>query len=100
MTNMITREPVTETNGDPDHLVEEMTEVLTVEADSSWRVMIEHTSASGLIQTSHDTREEAIAMLDRIEQAFESGEMRLRIDPLHLISLKRFRQAWVVSPQQ
>ena len=95
----ISRKLVPETNGDPDTLVEESTEVLLIESDPRWQVSIEHTGSERLIQISCESRDEAVALLDRIEAAFEARILRIRIDPGHLISLKAFRQAWISEPE-
>lgn len=94
----VTRDTVTETNGGPDHLIEEATEVLVVDSDPGWRVMIEHVGCDSLIQITRDSRENAVALIDQIEEALASGEERIRIDPGHLISLAALRQAWIEQP--
>lgn len=99
METNISREVFPETNGDPDELVEELTDVVVIDAEPHWFVMIEHTGSDRLIQISRSSRENAIALLDRIEEAFDSGVPRIRIEPDHLISLKAFRQAWVAEPE-
>lgn len=91
----VTRDPVAETNGDPDQLIEEATEVLVVESDPVWRVMIEHVGCDSLIQITRESHEDAIALIDDIESALASGENRVRIERGHLISLVAFRQAWI-----
>lgn len=91
----IARDPLAATNGDPDKLLEEATEVLRVESDPGWRVMIEHTGSDRVIEIACNSQDAAVALLDRIERALQSGEERVRIDPAHLVSLKALRQAWV-----
>lgn len=94
----VTRDTVTETNGDPDHLIEEATEVLLVESDPGWRVIIEHVGCDSLIQVARDSHDDAVTLIDQIEEALSSGKNRIRIAPAHIVSLVAFRQAWVDQP--
>lgn len=98
METHITHNLVPQTNGEPDTLVEELTEVTV--ADTNWWVMIEHTGSEHAIQLPFGSRAEATTFLDRIEQAFDAGSYRIRVDPGRLISLKSFRQAWVTRPAE
>lgn len=100
METHISRNLVPETTGEPDTLVEELTEVKIVDADPSWWVMVEHTSCGNLIRLPFDSHEEATAFLDRIEKAFDAGEHRIRTGQARLISLKSFRQAWVSGSEE
>lgn len=95
----ISRDVAPETNGGPDTLVEELTEVVLIDSEPRWSVMIEHTGTDRLIRVERSSRKDAIALLDRIEEAFDAGENRIRIEPDHLVSLKAFRQAWVAEPE-
>ena len=100
METHISRKLVPETNGEPDTLFEELTEVRIVDSDPSWWVMVEHTSCDSLIRLPFHSHEEATAFLDRIEKAFDAGENRIRTGQARLISLKSFRQAWVSGSEE
>lgn len=100
MESQISRRLLPETNGEPDTLVENLTEVRVIDADPSWWVMVEHTSSESLIRLPFDSHKEATAFLDRIEQALASGENRIRAGQARLISLKSFRQAWVSGSEE
>lgn len=89
------REITQETNGGPDTLIDEATEVLVVESSPEWRVMIEHTGSDNLIQVACASHEEAVTLIDRIETALQQSENRVRLDPGHLVSLVALRQAWI-----
>lgn len=95
MSTFIDHEVHPETNGDPDALVDEATEMLVVEPDPEWRVVIEHIGCDDLIQITCSSHSDAVTLLDRIEQALASGEPRIRPEPGHLISLVSLRQAWI-----
>jgi hypothetical protein len=84
-----------ETNGDPDRLVDEATELLVVEPEPGWRVMIEHLGCDSLIEVGCRSHQDALALLNRIEAAFTSGERHVRPSDSHLIALDRLRQAWI-----
>jgi hypothetical protein len=84
-----------ETNGDPDRLVEEATEMLVVESDPEWRVMIEHLCCDNLIQISSPAYQDALEILNKIEAALISGESCFRPSDGHLIVLDGLRQAWI-----
>ena len=96
METHITRKLVPEANGEPETLVEELPDVMIV--DRNWWVMVEHTGSDGAIQLPFGSHQEAIAFLDRIEETFDAGQYRIRVDADRLISLKSFRQAWVTGP--
>lgn len=100
MDTHISRRLVPETNGEPDPLVESLTDVRIVDSDPSWWVMVEHTSCADLIRLPFETHEAATGFLDRIESAFDAGENRLRVGHARLISLKSFRQAWVSGSEE
>lgn len=89
------RDILQETNGDPEAMIDEATEVLVVESGPEWRVMIEHTGSDNLIQITCGTHADAVAIIDRIQTALEQGENRIRLDPGHLVSLNALRQVWI-----
>lgn len=95
----ISRKLIPTADGEPDEVVEEATEVLLIESGPRWQVLIEHTGSERLIEISCESHEEAVAVLDRIEAAFDADTLRLRIDPTRLISLKAFRHAWVAESE-
>jgi hypothetical protein len=84
-----------ETNGDPDRLVDEATELLVVEAESNWRLMVEHLGCDNLIQISCPSYQEALELLNQVEAALVSGERCFRPSDGHLIVLDDLRQAWI-----
>jgi len=84
-----------ETNGDPDRLVEEATEMLVVESEPEWRVLIEHLGCDNLIQISRPSYQDAFDLLNRIEAALVSNERCFRVSDTHLIALDGLRQAWI-----
>lgn len=100
MESHISHRIIPQPGGEPDTLVENLTEVHIVDADPSWWVMIEHTSSESLIRVPFDSHEGATAFLDRIEHAFEAGESRIRVGQARLISLKSFRQAWISGSEE
>lgn len=91
----VVREQTPQTNGDPDHVIEEATEMLVIESEPSWRVNIEHVGCETLIRIECSSHEEAVDIIDRIEDAIARDEPRIRVEPGHLVSLVAFRQAWV-----
>lgn len=99
METSISRNLIPEADGESDTLVEEQTEVMLTESDQFWTVVIEHTGSERLIRFSRSSYEDAIALLDRIEEAFDAGVDRIRIEPDQLLSLKAFRHAWVEEPE-
>lgn len=95
MTIQVVREHVPQTNGDPDKLIEETTEVLLVESEHGWRVLIEHFDCDNLIQIDCESHDDAVTLIDRIDAALASNARHLKINAGHLVSLDRFRQAWI-----
>ena len=84
-----------ETNGDPDRLVGESTELLVVESEPDWRVMIEHLGCDNLIQISCRSHQEALVLLNQIDAALASGKSYFRPSDGHLVALDGLRQAWI-----
>lgn len=95
MTMHVVREHVPQTNGDPDKLIEEATEMLVVESEPTYRVNIEHFGCDSLIRIDCGSRDDAVTLINRIESTLSKGETRLRVDAGLLISLESLRQAWI-----
>jgi hypothetical protein len=98
MSMQVVREQTPQTNGDPDKLIEEATEVLLVESDPGWRVLIEHFGCDNLIHIECESHEQAVALIDRIESCIMDNRPTIRVDSRHLVSLDHFRQAWIDQP--